>query len=136
MNMPALQIPTYDNKFLSSVMLQVLKKRKSLRHRGEFEFESGVDEQGEWLRLVFRRAKGPDVIVEFLADQFANVYLKSARRADHGRILFRLEMARVVANARKVVDAAISTFEDGDYADACHAILKQRWKAVSLKAIS
>jgi hypothetical protein len=122
--------------FLAPISELISTRTKPIRHRGRFEVEHGSDEAGEWLRLMFRRASGPHVVVELMSDHVAQVYVRSARKADRGKVLFRLEEIRLPANAERIVEAAIATFQAADYSYANHDQLREYWISISCRVVA
>jgi hypothetical protein len=124
------------SRFLNELLCAVVQKQKSLKHRGKFDVETGADRQGEWIRFMFRRANGPHVVVEVTDEQRGNLYLRSARRADRGRVLYRLENIHLVGNATELKNTILKTFAEAGYSEACHAGLQECWAQVSCRVVN
>lgn len=123
-------------EFLRAIGLAVEKQRKSLRNRGKLTMERNADgEPPEWLRIVFRRASGPFVIVELLENRRGNVYGRSNRKPDRGKVLLRLEQVALLNKPQEVVDVAVRTCTDAAYSAESSERVLEHWKSVSLNAL-
>lgn len=85
---------------------------------------------------MFQRAEGPYVVVELFGEQVAQVYVRSAKRANRGKVLFRLEEIRLPANAQRIAEAILYTFETAGYAFDCHDGLRESWRSISFEILT
>lgn len=127
--------PRFQNKLLRAVSAALGVKRRSLRHRGDYDIQLGADDVGEWLRATFKRASGPVVVIELIDSGFANVYVQSARKPDRNKILYRREGLRLVGNGSRVFDAIVSSFDCADYSESSHASLDAVWRKCSINSL-
>jgi hypothetical protein len=107
---------------------------KSVRYRGKLDIErgGGDGEHAEWLRILFKPGNGPATIVEVLANRLCNVYVRSTRRSDRGKVLVRIELMSVTANASRIVETIANTFRDADYTPESEATIRSHWRQASL----
>ena len=92
--------------FLRNIGEAFLRRRKAISHSGKFEWESGEDDEGEWLSLwMMGHGRHPTLALHFWDGNLARLFIRSAGSADRGKVLLRIDDMVLVDDAPAIVAA-------------------------------
>ena len=110
------------------------RRGKALRYQGELRWSTRRNDDFEWLTVSHQPDTGPALIAQFWEGNHASVFARSQLPTDRGRVLARLENARLVGNAKKIVGAFEETLAQAFSADPkrLQGSVERIWKPVCI----
>lgn len=101
--------PSFDSRFLNGVSRQFERRRKALSYVGELTVETEQPDYFEWLSINIKTFAGHYVIFQFVEDNRVDIYVRSSRRRDRGKVLFELRDVKLVDNSQAIVESCEKT---------------------------
>jgi hypothetical protein len=132
----------FSDVFLVAVVGALRKRRRALKHSGKLFVEKEAGEDWEELTIAYESYRGLVLIAQFLDGNRANLYLRSNRRQDRGKVLFRAEGMRLVNNGPGIIAAfeqstgATRTLRDLDAIDEMRENVDKLWSRLNMSVVS
>lgn len=128
-------MPTFRDPFLRNATSNIARRRKSLSHKGRLTISSEPEDTFEWLTLAFECASRISVVLQLSEKNRANIFVRSNRGKDRGKILARIEDMTVIDNGRWIVSALEDTISlAAQYEEGREFDLDTIWDEVRLQA--
>jgi hypothetical protein len=128
----------FRDRFLNDLQKGFQRRRKAISHHGRLEFHQGVDEDFEWLTIVFSAPSSPSVILQLTEGNRVNLYVRSTVGRSRGRVLVRVEDLVMINSPTRIVDAFEWTLsaahELRDAGDETRKMIEARWRDLALHA--
>src|SRR5438552_2817327 len=103
--------PCFRSVFLNHCCQAFTARNKALSHRGCFTYHSDPEDSFEWLTINYQPLVGPYVIFQIIEDHRVNLFLRSNRKHNRGKVLLAMENLTVVRNPSLLVEAFERTLD-------------------------
>jgi len=89
--------------FLHNICESFRKRSKSLNYTGKLDWETDPNDNFEWITISYMSGINPIIILQFWEHNRANIYIRSNRRGDRGKLLICMKDLLIVDNAKLLV---------------------------------
>ena len=97
--------PNFRSDFMAAVSNAFISRRKAYSYHGDVDYEFGDEERPEWFALHYRSYSYPMISLQIVQDYRINLCIRSNKRKDRGKILFKLEGELVEELVAHLVEA-------------------------------
>ena len=127
----------FRSPFLQAMEQQFNRRAKPLRNRGSLSIDGEQRDDGEsWLEVVLVTTSRFSVCIVLKEQNRANLFIRSARAANRGRVLLRVEDLRVSSNGAAIVAAfeeTVALAHDLDSAPDAAARIEALWNSMHFR---
>jgi hypothetical protein len=134
-----MDFPIFKNDFLNDICCAFKARSKSIGHRGNFSFDTDLNDDFEWISFYYQPLIGPYLILQATDGHKINYYIRSPRTQNRGKVLLALENLLVVGNGKLIVEvfewAADQSVELAQKQPDAERIelIKAKWRTVCLQ---
>jgi len=135
----SVSFPCFRSDFLNRICEGFRARSKPLSQSGSLTHSSDLTDSYEWIVIYYRPRIGPYVILQVIENQQINLFLRSSRRHNRGKILLAMENVRVVDNATSFVKSfertldLIHGFYAGNPDPQLAELIRLEWDKVAVK---
>lgn len=130
----------FRSDFLNNLLANFKRRSKALRNQGDLAFELGDDGKSEWLCVYLSFFDWPSIDLVIDCSGITNLRIRSQIRANHGKILFRIDGLAIQHCGPRVVEVFESTIQrrtqiDGDPENPVLDELRNEWQSLTLRLV-